>query len=159
MVYSTGVCGEEDCEEGDKGFMATKPWMGSIKKPTKHFSYNPQAPSLSYQIERVKGYRAKDKANNIFCVGAKIIYYAAACVIIEENGQQKVLSLHQDDIISMDVDSRYIAAGELGLNPIIFIWSIDTLDQRYSVMHNCLKRGVRVIKLWGDLMLTLNNDD
>lgn len=42
---------------------------------------------------------------------------------------QKFFNYHRDDIISMDLhhDGIRVATGEIGTNPLIFVWDSNTL--------------------------------
>jgi microtubule-associated protein-like 6 len=46
--------------------MATKPWLGAIKEPTKpYYKGSGKAPSVDLSLDYAHGYRTKDCRNNL----------------------------------------------------------------------------------------------
>lgn len=124
-----GLFEEEDNAAGDE-FMAVKPWLGQMREPS-NFRKAPknqeQPPTVTFELEWIHGYRARDSKNNISILkDGCIAYHAAAVGIVydHEDHTQKFFNKHGDDItaIAFSSDERTVATGEIGPKPIIYIW-------------------------------------
>lgn len=127
---------EAEPTEEERNFMATKPWLGAMAPPT-GFKKDPskdEAPDIKLELEHVYGYRSRTCRNNVYWIDDKTIVYFAACVGIVHNvanNTQKFFFGHDDDVVSLDYHKgrRLVATGQLGKNPKICVWDVDTLTQ------------------------------
>lgn len=124
-----GLFEEEDAGAGDE-FMAVKPWLGQMREPSefrKAQKNQEKPPTVSFELEWVHGYRARDSKNNVSILkDGSIAYHAAAVGIVydPDDHSQKHFCKHIDDITAMafSSDGRTIATGEVGPKPSIYIW-------------------------------------
>ena len=80
---------EEEYEEADQ-FMASKPWLGALKAPTKPVQGDKSKPKAKLELDYVHGYRAKDCRNNLrYLKNGKIVYHAAAIGIVHDIGLKR----------------------------------------------------------------------
>ena len=124
---------EEEIELGDQ-FMACKPWLGSIKKPTVGpLIEDASPPSDSYEIDFVYGYKSNLARQNLFYnQDMHLVYMTAALGIILDpverrqkvfgGGEEKVQQRkqqskgeygHSDDIVALawNTDRSIVATG------------------------------------------------
>ena len=129
--------------DGDES-MAIKPWRGACKEPREHPHINPEKPEEQYEIEFVYGYKCEDvRQNLIYNSKRRPVYMTAALGIIFDAGTRKQLifgggetgrvvrkqndetiNSHTDDILclAMSQTRTLVAAGQVGVAPLIFIW-------------------------------------
>ena len=155
---------ESETPEGDQ-FMSCKPWLGAIKKPTTEpLKEVKDRPDVSYAIEFVHGYKSDLTRQNLFYNNnMQPVYMTAALGVIldteartqtifgggEEKVQQrkqqaKGLFGHSDDIVALALtaDRKRVATGQVGLEPMIFIWDAETAE-RLELMT--LPKGCRSV--------------
>jgi microtubule-associated protein-like 6 len=127
-------------EEDEKGFMATKPWLGAIHRPSKYkemteYENNWGAPAPDLELDYVFGYRGRDCRQNLHWIDEKkIIYHAAAIGIVHdlETTDQDFYFGHNDDIICLDYHPgrRFAASGSIGARNevLLCIWKVDAVE-------------------------------
>ena len=140
----------EPPEFGDQ-FMACKPWLGAIKAPDEVPPINKNPPEESYEIEFVHGYKSDLCRQNLYYnLDKECIYMTAALGIILDTetrtqkifggGEEKVQRRkqqtkgefgHSDDIVALAIssDRQRVATGQVGLEPMIFIWDANTAER------------------------------
>lgn len=132
---------EENVGAGDK-FGAVLPFLGALKEPGNHPPANPVEPDENYKLEYVYGYRTYDCRQNLFFTkNGQIVYNVAALGVvldIKSNTQKffgggQVLKgaqekHHDDDIICLSIspDRQFVATGQVGAKPSLYVWSTDT---------------------------------
>lgn len=146
-----GLFEEEEAGAGDE-FMAVKPWLGQMREPS-NFRKAPknqeQPPTVTFELEWIHGYRARDSKNNITILkDGCIAYHAAAVGIVydHEDHTQKHFNKHGDDItaIAFSSDERTVATGEIGPKPIIYIWDACTMQELVCIKGK-LKKGIQAL--------------
>ena len=137
----------EPTEEEERGFQATKPWLGAMAKPT-GFEYGKtdDKPNIDLELEHVYGYRANEVRSNIAWIDEDTIVYPAAGVGIVHNlktNTQKFFRGHTDDIVCLAYHParRLVATGEQGKYPGIYVWDVDSCKQ-VSKMAGLHRRAV-----------------
>jgi len=127
--------------------MAVKPWIGAIKEPASHPPVNPSPPAVTFALEYVYGYRCEDSRQNAFLNPKnEAVYMTAALGVIlnTQSNTQKFFgggmvdqkaknvsndeSSHTDDITALSIssDRRWIASGQVGPAPSVFVWDSQT---------------------------------
>lgn len=135
-----------DAGSGEQ-FMAVRPYEGAIAEPKTHNKESKEAPSISYALEYVYGYRAEESRMNCFYNknGNATYFTASLGVILDQkkntqtffgggpvnNTDKKVASddkAHTNDITAMGIsDCRSLAAtGQNGSVPVAFVWEATT---------------------------------
>lgn len=124
----------DEIPEGERGFMATKPWLGAMTKPTTWdwaaSAQRDAVPTKRLTLEHVHGYRSRACRNNIAMLDATTIVYpvAAVCVVMNTaTKKQKFFLGHDDDVLCLDYNhaTRMCASGQIGKNPELFVWNVD----------------------------------
>ena len=160
-----------EVDEGIEGteFMATKAWIGALKEPTGYTGKPPrnqsQPPKADLELEYVHGYRSRDTKSNLrYMKGGDICYHAAGVGIVMDltTNTQRFFIGHTDDITAMAFhpDGVRVATGELGANPVIYIWDINTC-QKILKLTGKLKKGIRSLAFSpnGDLLAAVAMDN
>lgn len=125
----------EPTADEERGFMATKPWLGAMAPPTGFsFGQSDSIPDKSLELHHVYGYRASGCRNNVIYVDSKtIVYFAAGVAIVHDlsTNTQKFFRGHTDDIVSIAYHPglKVVATGEQGKVPAIFVWDVKTCQQ------------------------------
>ncbi|CAK72848.1 unnamed protein product (macronuclear) [Paramecium tetraurelia] len=152
----------DQIEKGDDS-VAIRPWMGVVKEPSNFFKdplNQTKQPLIELTLEYVHGYRSKDCRNNVkYVKGNQIIYNTAAVAIVldpncdSNSNTQKIFNYHNDDVISLDVssDQLKVATSQLGTNPIIYVWDINSLAI-LAAFQGCFTKGV------SQLAFSVSND-
>jgi hypothetical protein len=90
-------------------------------------------PEAYLKLEHVFGYSSpKNRAPNLFySAKGDVVYYTAAVGIVydDDNNRQKFFLRHDDDIqcLAMSPDRDTVATGQVGAEPVVWIWSASTL--------------------------------
>jgi len=122
-------------EDGDeeRNFMATKPWLGTIKPPANYVADHSldALPNIRLELEHVYGYRARLCRNNAYWVDDKrIVYFAAGVGIVHNisNNTQSFFMGHTDDIICLAFhrERKIVVTGQQGKEPSIRVWDVET---------------------------------
>ena len=156
---------DSDLEIGDQ-FMAVKPWLGAIKPPTiEPLQQTPAQPDEEYEIDFDHGYKSQTVRQNLFYnQQSHPVYMTAALGIILDpvtrtqkifgGGEERVMQRkqqatkgeygHSDDILAlaMSADRTKVATGQVGQEPMIFIWGSQNAN-RLDFMT--LPRGSRSV--------------
>jgi WD40 repeat protein len=131
-------CYQQQPEEKELEWMATKPWLGAIVPPTNLPHIDKSAPADNLSIDYVYGYRAIDSRNNVFYTAKsnEIVYMTAALGIVLNTdtntqrffggGDKTKLKGHDDDITALAVhpNKQYVATGQVGKDPLICVWEV-----------------------------------
>jgi WD40 repeat protein len=131
----------EEAVEGEK-FGAVLPWLGALVEPSEHPPFNPKMPAAEYELEYVYGYRTYDCRQNLYFTSTgKVVYNIAALGIILDpatntqkffgggsTGKTVSADKHNDDIICLSIspDRKYVATGQVGATPSVYIWDAET---------------------------------
>lgn len=146
-----GLFEEEDAGAGDE-FMAVKPWLGQMREPS-NFRKAPKnqetPPSITFELEWVHGYRARDSKNNVAILAdGCVVYHAAAVGIVYDPDEhsQRHFNKHIDDIttIAFASDQRTVATGEIGPHPSIYVWDACTMQELVQIKGK-LKKGIQAL--------------
>jgi len=127
---------EEDGAE--RGFAATKPWLGAMKQPT-GWDWDKSraaetAPPISLELEHAHGYRGRGCRDNVAVAtadggGSLIIYPVAGLgVVLDPNtNTQKFFTGHDDDVLSLSYcpAKRLVATGQQGKRASVCVWNVD----------------------------------
>jgi microtubule-associated protein-like 6 len=147
----------EQVGQGDQ-FMAVRPWEGVVRNsvPT---NYRPtkgedDPPDASLELEYIYGYRCHDCRNNVrYTATGEVVYHTAAVGIVLNPGtnSQKFFINHTDDIISFsaNITGSIVATGEIGRNPLLYIWNTDTMSCIKSY-QGILKKGITSVDISSD---------
>ncbi|BFZ11617.1 hypothetical protein BsWGS_14656 [Bradybaena similaris] len=111
-------------------------------------------PSESLKLDYVHGYRGYDCRNNLFYTqtGEVVYHIAAACVVLNRTtGKQRFYTEHTDDILCLSIHpiKDIIATGQVGRDPSIHVWDVDTLKTG-SVLKGQHQRGVCALDFSAD---------
>jgi len=156
----------EPTEEEERGFMATKPWLGAMAPPT-GFEYGKtdEKPRIALELEHVYGYRSNRVRNNIAWIcKSKIAYFAAGVGIVHdlEKNKQIFFRGHSDDIVCLAYHKgkNIIATGETGRFPAIHVWDAET-GQELAKMAGFHRRAVVSVGFSrdGDRLVSVGLDD
>ena len=113
----------------------TLPWMAAIRYPTDYLKppiNSALAPKLKITPEFVFGFRAKDCRDNLSYLSAEEIVFATGALVVVHNlieNRQRFFCDHRADVTCFSIiPMRNIAAsGEIGMHPLICVWSTDSL--------------------------------
>jgi len=125
----------EPTAEEERGFMATKPWLGAMAPPTGfQFGLTDGLPNVKLELEHVHGYRGSGVRQNVIWIDSKTILYFTASVGIVHNietNTQKFFRNHSDDILSIAYHPgrRIVATGEKGKMPSVHVWDVDSCQE------------------------------
>ena len=125
----------------DEDLLAPKdsqqPWIAQVRnaapseyKPKKGESNPPEA---CLQLDYVYGYRCHDCRNNLkYGPTGEIIYHTAAIglTLDPKKNQQQFFMEHNDDIISIDVYETMAITGQVGMNPLLCIWDLKSMQSK-----------------------------
>lgn len=122
-------------------------FSGQLQEPSNHLEVNCAAPTDTYKLEYVYGYRAQDSRQNVFfnCQKQPVYFTAALGVILDPASNCQTffgggevdctaknvasdLDAHTDDImaIGMSCDRSKVVTGQVGSAPAIFTWDACT---------------------------------
>ncbi|XP_051957235.1 echinoderm microtubule-associated protein-like 6 isoform X1 [Xyrauchen texanus] len=123
-----------------------KKLAGSLKRQ--------KAPDEGLHLQFVHGYRGCDCRNNLFYTQTGEVVYHVAAVAVVYNRQQHTQRFylgHDDDILSLTVHplKDYVASGQVGRDPAIHIWDIQTL-KCLSLLKGQHQRGVCALEFTAD---------
>ncbi|PWA28193.1 hypothetical protein CCH79_00020518, partial [Gambusia affinis] len=101
-----------------------KKLIGSLKRQ--------KAPEEGLRLQFVHGYRGFDCRNNLFYTQTgEVVFHVAAVAVVYHRVQhsQRFYLGHDDDILSLTVHplKDYVASAQVGRDPAIHIWDIQTL--------------------------------
>ena len=162
---------------GGDEFMAVKPWIGSIKEPTRLPKMSTEVPEASLVLEWVHGFSAQHARNNLrYSSGnlvnpGKIVYFAAALGVVYDRRahKQSFYHGHDDDIISMAMhpDNDLVATGQIGKNPAIHVWDPSVKQGAHkeiptiATLSGFHRRGVSLLAFnsRGDRLASVGLDD
>uniref|UniRef100_A0A3P9NF13 Echinoderm microtubule-associated protein-like 6 n=1 Tax=Poecilia reticulata TaxID=8081 RepID=A0A3P9NF13_POERE len=101
-----------------------KKLIGSLKRQ--------KAPEEGLRLQFVHGYRGFDCRNNLFYTQTgEVVFHVAAVAVVYHRAQhsQRFYLGHDDDILSLAVHplKDYAASAQVGRDPAIHIWDIQTL--------------------------------
>ncbi|XP_045921154.1 echinoderm microtubule-associated protein-like 6 [Micropterus dolomieu] len=120
--------------------------VGSLKRQ--------RGPDQGLRLQFVHGYRGYDCRNNLFYTqGGEVLYHVAAvCVIYNRQlHSQRFYLGHDDDILSLSIHplKDYAASGQVGRDPAIHVWDIQTL-KCLSLLKGFHQRGVCALDFSAD---------
>ena len=137
----------------DEDLLAPKdsqqPWIAQVRnaapseyKPKKGESNPPEA---CLQLDYVYGYRCHDCRNNLkYGPTGEIIYHTAAIglTLDPKKNQQQFFMEHNDDIISIDVYETMAITGQVGMNPLLCIWDLKSMQSKL-ILKGILQKGIK----------------
>jgi WD40 repeat protein len=114
----------------------SRPWLASIRYPTDYLKpdiNSTLAPKLRISPNYVFGFRTKDCRDNLKYLNSEEIMFATGALVVIHNlrsNRQRFFSEHMADVscFSLKSGSNFAASGEVGMNPLICIWSTDSLS-------------------------------
>ncbi|XP_076879607.1 echinoderm microtubule-associated protein-like 6 isoform X2 [Brachyhypopomus gauderio] len=123
-----------------------KKLVGSLKRQ--------KAPDEGLRLQFVHGYRGCDCRNNLFYTQTgEVVYHVAAVAVVYNRQQhsQRFYLGHDDDILSLSMHplKDYVATGQVGRDPAIHVWDIQTL-KCLSVLRGQHQRGVCALEFTAD---------
>ncbi|XP_072293600.1 echinoderm microtubule-associated protein-like 6 isoform X2 [Eucyclogobius newberryi] len=129
---------KEDLPQLKQQSREKKQQVGSLKRQ--------RGPEQSLQLQFVHGYRGYDCRNNLFYTQSGEVLYHVAAVGVVYNRQlhsQRFYLGHDDDILSLSIHpvKDYAATGQVGRDPAIHVWDIQTL-KCMSLLKGHHQRGV-----------------
>lgn len=151
--------------------MSVLPWKGQIIEPDNHNAVNKDAPSVSYDLEYVYGYRCADSKQNVyFNASGKAVYMTAALGVIldHENNTQKFfgggevdstaknvandMKHHTDDVLCTRIspDRATAVSGQNGSKPTIFTWDAETGEKKQRIKIAKGARGIKSVAINSD---------
>lgn len=114
------------------------PYFSTVLEPNNHPEENAAEPSENFALEYVYGYRTSDCPHNLFFSAEhKVVYNVATLGIVldpktntqtffggESISKNSNHDIHNSDImcLSISTDRKYIATGQFGEEPSLFIW-------------------------------------
>lgn len=79
----------------------------------------------------------------------QLAYFAAGLGIVYDPAThtQKFFNQHNDDVtaIAFSPDLKYVASGENGRRPFVFIWDAETMEKKFSLRDNGIKGNIQAI--------------
>ena len=90
-------------------------------------------PKAQLRLDWIYGYRGHQCRNNIFYTDeGEIVYFVAASVVVYNpvKKSQRHFIEHTDDVISISChpNRQFVASGEIGSKPIIYVWDLHDLN-------------------------------
>ena len=164
-------------EEGGKGFMAVKPWIGAIVPPTNPADQkvDTSRPDQGLELEWAYGYRSFDsKSNCVMNTRGHIIYPLAGLVIIYNRVRhsQTFFRSHTSDVRCLaqnPADRDWIVTGQnAGIEnghstaPFVCVWnSNEPVSECYTMKLPANARAVRSVAFSpdGEFIAAVSNDD
>lgn len=118
---------------------------------------SPRGRDASLQLDYIYGYRCFLSSQNVFySLSGETVIYPSAAVVVVLNRKSNVQSFlgggdlrecegHSDDIMTLAMSQRrtLVASGEIGRNPVICIWRMETEDCAKQVAR--LEQGVGTV--------------
>ncbi|XP_037543112.1 echinoderm microtubule-associated protein-like 6 isoform X2 [Nematolebias whitei] len=123
-----------------------KQQVGSLKRQ--------KGPDQGLRLQFVHGYRGYDCRNNLYYTQSGEVVYHVAAVAVMYNRQlhtQRFYLGHDDDILSLSIHplKDYAATGQVGRDPAIHVWDIQTL-KCLSLLKGFHQRGVYALSFSAD---------
>uniref|UniRef100_A0A3Q1BB23 HELP domain-containing protein n=1 Tax=Amphiprion ocellaris TaxID=80972 RepID=A0A3Q1BB23_AMPOC len=123
-----------------------KQQVGSLKRQ--------KGPDQGLRLQFVHGYRGYDCRNNLFYTqGGEVLYHVAAVGVVynRQLHSQRFYLGHDDDILSLSIHplKDYAATGQIGRDPAIHVWDIQTL-KCLSLLKGFHQRGVCALDFSAD---------
>uniref|UniRef100_A0A3B5AX58 Echinoderm microtubule-associated protein-like 6 n=1 Tax=Stegastes partitus TaxID=144197 RepID=A0A3B5AX58_9TELE len=123
-----------------------KQQVGSLKRQ--------KGPDQGLRLQFVHGYRGYDCRNNLFYTqGGEVLYHVAAVGVVynRQLHSQRFYLGHDDDILSLSIHplKDYAATGQVGRDPAIHVWDIQTL-KCLSLLKGFHQRGVCALDFSAD---------
>ncbi|KAM7408259.1 hypothetical protein PAMA_002117 [Pampus argenteus] len=123
-----------------------KQQVGSLKRQ--------RGPDQGLRLQFVHGYRGYDCRNNLFYTqGGEVLYHVAAVGVVynRQLHSQRFYLGHDDDILSLSIHplKDYAATGQVGRDPAIHVWDIQTL-KCLSLLKGFHQRGVCALDFSAD---------
>ncbi|XP_034041299.1 echinoderm microtubule-associated protein-like 6 [Thalassophryne amazonica] len=123
-----------------------KQQVGSLKRQ--------QGPDQGLRLKFVHGYRGYDCRNNLFySQGGEVLYHVAAVGVVynRQLHSQRFYLGHDDDILSLSIHplKDFAATGQVGRDPAIHIWDIQTL-KCLSLLKGGHHRGICALDFSAD---------
>jgi microtubule-associated protein-like 6 len=152
-----GIFEVAEVKEGDQ-FMATKPWIGTVKASIpsdyKEKKGESDAPEASLELEYIYGYRCHDTRNNMrYASSGELVYHTAAVGISlnTKSNTQKFFMEHNDDVtcLHMSNDGSLVATGQVGAVPMICLWDANTMQTKL-VLTGILQKGIGSVCISND---------
>ncbi|KAI3362845.1 hypothetical protein L3Q82_001894 [Scortum barcoo] len=115
-----------------------KQQVGSLKRQ--------KGPDQGLRLQFVHGYRGYDCRNNLYYTqGGEVLYHVAAVGVVynRQLHSQRFYLGHDDDILSLSIHplKDYAATGQVGRDPAIHVWDVQTL-KCLSLLKGFHLRGV-----------------
>lgn len=106
-----------------------------------------EPPSLSLELEWIHGYQSSKASDNLrFLKDGSVGYFAAGCTVVYDpvSHTQKIFNKHHDDVtaIGFSPDRAYIATGENGKRPTVFIVDSVSLTLKKELKGNSITNSV-----------------
>eukprot|EP00002_Diphylleia_rotans_P034049 TRINITY_DN7287_c0_g2_i1.p1 TRINITY_DN7287_c0_g2~~TRINITY_DN7287_c0_g2_i1.p1 ORF type:complete len:2704 (-),score=538.32 TRINITY_DN7287_c0_g2_i1:170-8281(-) len=113
-----------------------------------------QLPKESLSLDFAFGFRSYDcRSNLLYSRSGEVVYHCAALGVVytEQSHSQRFYAGHTDDIISIAVNQKLniAATGQVGKEPIICVWDINTLET-LSILKGFHIRGVCALSFTND---------
>ena len=137
--------------DGKDGKFANNQWISAAKnsQPSEYKPKNGDSnpPEDNLQLDYVYGYRCHDARNNLkYGPQNEVVYHTAAVGIVldsKKNTQQFFME-HNDDIISIDLYEMLCITGQVGMNPLLCVWDIKTLQSKL-ILKGVLQIGINCV--------------
>ncbi|CAD8171847.1 unnamed protein product [Paramecium pentaurelia] len=110
-------------------------------------------PSTFMELDYIYGFRSFDSRNNIKFVDQELVYFTAAVGVVynPQTNQQRFFFEHTDDITCIDVYDKYIATGQAGQIPPIYIWEVKSqMEPSRAAFKGILRQGVQCLAFSND---------
>uniref|UniRef100_A0A8C4H6J2 EMAP like 6 n=1 Tax=Dicentrarchus labrax TaxID=13489 RepID=A0A8C4H6J2_DICLA len=137
---------KEDLPQLQQQSREKKQQVGSLKRQ--------RGPAQGLRLQFVHGYRGYDCRNNLFYTqGGEVLYHVAAVGVVynRQLHSQRFYLGHDDDILSLSIHpvKDYAATGQVGRDPAIHVWDIQTL-KCLSLLKGFHQRGVCALDFSAD---------